>query len=1660
MSTADDQLLFGYIYTNVMFISSQSATMLRFEGLQMLETWINAVEQLETCSPTDDVPAYCASLRPKVVSISRLLTMIWSHPAKLVTHIVPVVYQRLVDYLAKSAVLRFAEEGNFLDSIWSDLIQEALSQPPHHRGRYQALTIILPKVPATLFVTSHTSIIVDLVAAVSSRDVSSAATKLLGTLLKYLRERESYDATRLRSLWDVAVSRSLCSSSKKLRITAADYLVTEMLSVDPLCGPHILACIRSLVDDDFSPTYKLFGMVTVVLQCRLLNLPGQEIIITPSGSVSGLQLSELRAGCVDEDVDLRLGSLFLIVASQKANVPLVPSELAVLMELLPYSLKDSEADHRHRVLRLVKTLVTRAREVLRATQRDGKKAEERLNLLQIEAKTEAPQQHEILGAAVREWRMQEKQSSDIYSWLGKVCIENSFPGASFDREIMTLDILSCVIENADRDSSQFGALLTPAVTRTVVNMFLSSWDKSRHLAADLILKFPRPLPGFDTPAHVQQLLVWATRLTGSARQRESDAGSQIIRVVFDIYCIDLKWDVCFESPTPVMSGHTRAIVFFGNMLSMLETRLDKINLLFSQIDQVNRDRGDDVDDSAGIPLCHGLLLGLRYCMSSVAKSVKSCVGAQLDAWCKLLKRSMLLAFRAMHLGVSVVAEAPSDVEFAPQLSSPTHLGPVNANSYMFLNTNSFMGAAALDDSPTDDGNNKELQRAVVGAWLLVKEASAMLSRLVEVSIKLADESTFEIFSVADIDAVGQCFVESLGRLKHMGAISEVHSSLQKCAEALLRFGFKNKDLCGLPLQWLTVLLDKLESKQQVFILRRSSGFAYSFLSLLRAEVSDSKPMLLSISMKSLLRNAVESVDVMTDDSDAKGDDMLEGSSEGWRRCVHSLNIIRLILLDSSMGPNLDPYIAPATELAVCGFKSSRWAIRNSSMMVFAAVVQRALANEKNDYSNLHASTANDFFHNFPSLFPFLLEELCAAMKYKSETLEAVNGVSESGEMGLDILYPLLLFVSKLRPETLPLDVAPSSNGSREFILDFGLFLGPIESCCSIANSHVRVIAAKALKSFVPLQRIPSYTSSILIRLHDSLGSHSNTRSSLNEVHGRLLLIQELMDSLNANINMLAANESVFADVKSSFDSLLIPGLEKLLEATHSTTFPYCPPIHLVLLRILIISCEFTACTQSKRLLWLHSTFCVENLLVNNIARAEVPYSPLLLRYCLDELIVLYFDPLLIEDQLVIAGKLAVPMHVILDKLLFPVNEVREGVLEGLRRLVNMSAPLDLPLLFSALFGCFAAENFPPLAEACLQLLALLSASVSFAELGPSFASFFTQLFPKLSNNLFADSNGVAFDDCGLHASDEVLLQSTDASAHVLSLLAWYVRSFPSLERIEGIVSIMEQAVDDSYPKALRLAVAGAWGDTMGLCASDEKKSSLVIRLYLMAVTLTQDDAEDVRCVISSHISPSLTNRDCASRLVPVSSYTLDEMSIVILKAVTAALNNEDSVIQLLLDYYVEHAHPGGLIKDESISRIFEEEVSNLFKEEMVVFKILAPVIIGVVHLAITRNKPVLEYVINTFVDTAVDTLEAYIGLSRENNWIGDVSYRKDMYTPLYGHVIVLQEIIHVLDIQGPDPALDAVYNIKLARYKELIAQVMTSEHSPPVMHPLIFKLFN
>ena len=97
--------------------------------------------------------------------------------------------------------------------------------------------------------------------------------------------------------------------------------------------------------------------------------------------------------------------------------------------------------------------------------------------------------------------------------------------------------------------------------------------------------------------------------------------------------------------------------------------------------------------------------------------------------------------------------------------------------------------------------------------------------------------------------------------------------------------------------------------------------------------------------------------------------------------MHALNIVRLLVRDYIVGGALTPLLPECMRLAVAGFTSPWWAIRNSSTMLCAACIDRGIGAAARNHAHIATGLSADvFWSRFPSLHGFLLLQLreCAA----------------------------------------------------------------------------------------------------------------------------------------------------------------------------------------------------------------------------------------------------------------------------------------------------------------------------------------------------------------------------------------------------------------------------------------------------------------------------------------------------------------------------------------------------------------------------------------------------------------------------------------------------------------------------------------------------------
>lgn len=474
-----------------------------------------------------------------------------------------------------------------------------------------------------------------------------------------------------------------------------------------------------------------------------------------------------------------------------------------------------------------------------------------------------------------------------------------------------------------------------------------------------------------------------------------------------------------------------------------------------------------------------------------------------------------------------------------------------------------------ESSDEEDALSKQHQAVVVTSWLLVKEGSVLLADMVsclplegDLTQQGAKDSSVNqnwLISSNDVHLIGQRMVKSLLGLKHMGAISSAGQAfsiicrrLMQMYPAAVRSDDHNRserpNLQDLPRVWLRQLLELVcpqkvlrslpeeynqhrllvphscepsslsDHSTVLFFLRRSTGLATAFVSILRAEpFRGSKATLLQACVAGLVGSLSQGLALNTEPSLNKSSEASSSSNVAclpWQSRVHALNILKLIFEDSVLAPDLHSWSSSTLRISMLGFRSSNWAVRNSSMMLFAILLRHTVGGKvvHSDGSSHNRVTASQFFTRLPLLRDFVKREMANVVDFKSTKKKVSTERS--------LLYPLLMLLSRLRPSLFEEDVQ-----SNALFVENKLALGttatssliPMLQKCAFTDRHfsARVMAARAVSNLTPsgecfLEMIKKICGDI-----KELAAQSKlfVPDDHNASHGILVLAKSLVSSL-------------------------------------------------------------------------------------------------------------------------------------------------------------------------------------------------------------------------------------------------------------------------------------------------------------------------------------------------------------------------------------------------------------------------------------------------------------------------------------------------------------------------------------------------------------------
>ncbi|XP_048585812.1 thyroid adenoma-associated protein homolog isoform X2 [Nematostella vectensis] len=663
-------------------------------------------------------------------------------------------------------------------------------------------------------------------------------------------------------------------------------------------------------------------------------------------------------------------------------------------------------------------------------------------------------------------------------WYSNLLFSSLFPGASFARlttSLHGLKLLASIFTDSDSKygSFHFHDVMHPCNIRGLMKCFSDTYDVNKQLAYDLLTSCPRDFLPFQSAESLEPLLLMVEQLVTSPRAVDASTASVYLKILVDRCMVPLYP----ESATEYLAGDPKTTRISDNPLNQRQAFSVLSALLSTLTSQASVANESLVLAAARAPM-HGAVFCLRTLLTHVnLRNVESA-----GSWKHLVSRLLTELF--------VVAEL-----VFPVVTSSSPEGHVIDDSI-----NDDVVAASAEKSPVFTPSSQAL---LVCCWRTMKEVALLLGDLVQ---NVSDDSG--LLTADQVKRIGDFFTAVLLTSKHRGAFELAYTGFMKLCEVLWRC--RDADLRGLPLAWLDGLMSDISTTVPSDFLsgtRRSAGVPF----FVQAVVTTEPFAAGKASFKRVMRDLLHAASLPVEPSLPQDSSLPQ---------VHSRNILRALYRDTRLGEDVSPFVADGLIASISGFTSSSWAVRNSSTLLFSALVTRVfgVAKAKDDHSRRNCMTGREFFSRYPSMHPFLLKHLEKATEFLNR---------EESVTLHPCLYPVLVLLSRLYP---------SSMDGVDSTLNMSPFIPYVIRCAGSAVMKTRLMAARAI---VPLVSKDCLVQVLERLLHSIPPSRQSCRQ--NVLHGTLLQILHLLLHLAENRSL---SELMTSDVMPMVEKIVWTGTKE------------------------------------------------------------------------------------------------------------------------------------------------------------------------------------------------------------------------------------------------------------------------------------------------------------------------------------------------------------------------------------------------------------------------------------------------------------------------------------------------------------------------------------
>ncbi|KAJ1020671.1 hypothetical protein NDA16_004064 [Ustilago loliicola] len=949
------------------------------------------------------------------------------------------------------------------------------------------------------------------------------------------------------SIWKNALASALKDGGERLRSGLASYHLASLFELDRRIFPTLLDTLLT------STTQAELNVESVFLVLRTGKIQGLCRIDTAADFTTEEQTdgqpaqvlvpASLLKDCILAAAsELQISALSLVIESKTPAAPLTTTEFGILRTFFPYSLTITNPAARGELRGFFVKLLTRLRASTYALARDMGK------ITRIDEAERYPHEKEKLSS------MQQSVDAgrDFLEWMVQLVRTTLHPGASYQASITSLTFLDLILESGvdptfsnkaqqtdgtktltknagmslNKSKQVFSQefpfaikLISPSLVQLLLACSESTYDDIQIRALTMLARFPAPLAGLETAeAAAQCVLGRAAELLTSTRDFESAAASKLIQLYRQIYMQQLG-----HRPPPLLTfvGATQqGAAPRADENATLSLILDLFDFLDYQLQVA--EAGKILEAATSHPL-HGTLVTLQEIFGSI--SVTSLEPADRQLFRQTVHQVQKLIDRVWNVTKAVLCnsapEGSTEAETSEGSANDANVGLDQPSSH----ETALAMQVADDDAkaafmqPQEESNAGPKHQVILSySWRGMKEASALLGVLVAASLakpapaRRAKDSQQqpassqsdvwrEIYSVQDIEAIGQRYNQWLTQVRHRGAFSTIYPAYCNAASAIVRN--QASDIVGLPQQWIAAFLDTVaQSGSQLSITRRSAGIGYAVLALVSAQTSKTDASVLRTTLARLM-------DIATRDSSQP--DVMPVAS------IHALNILRVLVMDGGLTDRMSPYLGSLLELTISKFRSRFWGLRNVSMMLFSSLSIKIFGSRNTNKDTKEARMpVDEFFAAYPNADAFL----------RSILSQGQVGADANDEGAESSLFAVVMLFSRMQA---PEDVPKKAEDAQRM----EAYRALLSTCLSNKVWKVREVTAKAYAAFVPLRRAAQHATEII----NAVDLHSQ-----NDAHGKLMLIQRLLKSVadaEALTAALSKDMSVLAEALTSNASKLL-----------------------------------------------------------------------------------------------------------------------------------------------------------------------------------------------------------------------------------------------------------------------------------------------------------------------------------------------------------------------------------------------------------------------------------------------------------------------------------------------------------------------------------------